>query len=117
MGRVLSAALAVTAVALVIVSAGLSSPRGMMTLNATVGPGFTITLTQGGHRVTKLMAGTYRIAIADRSNEHNFVLRSAGTTRSLTPVGWTGTKTVSVKLGKGTWSFYCAPHAQSMRGT
>jgi len=116
MRRALSAAIAATAVALVIVSAGFGSRSGV-TLKATVGPGFTITLTQGGHRVTSLMPGTYRMVVVDRSQEHNFALRSAGKTLSLSSVGWTGTKTVSVKLGKGTWAYYCAPHAEEMRGT
>jgi hypothetical protein len=48
-------ALAVLAAALVVPQALAAKP----TLNGTVGPGFTITLTQGGKKVSKLEAGTY----------------------------------------------------------
>ena len=48
------------------------------TLNGTVGPGFTITLTQGGKKVTKLKAGTYVFKIADKSKIHNFHLTGPG---------------------------------------
>jgi plastocyanin len=97
------------------VSAGLSHPTAP-TLNGTVGPGFTINLTQAGHRVTSLKAGTYRLVVSDRSDEHNFVLRGPGASRSLSSVGAVGSRTVTVTLGKGVWTYYCAPHATMMVG-
>jgi plastocyanin len=102
--------------ALVVASAGLSRP-GATTLNGTVGPGFTISLSKGGHKVTALKAGTYRLVVSDRSDEHNFVLRGPGATRSLSSVGATGSRTVTVKLTKGVWTYFCAPHASVMRGS
>ena len=116
MTKALPAALAAVLTALVIVSTGLGS-SSMATLRGTVGPGFTISLTQNGHRVTSLKAGTYRLVISDRSPEHNFVLRGPGATRSLTSVGATVSRTITVRLTKGTWTYFCAPHAQVMRGT
>jgi plastocyanin len=116
MFRVILAAAAAALTALVIVTAGLggSTPA---TLQATVGPGYTIGLTQAGKTVKTLKPGTYRIAVADRSGEHNFVLaRKGAAPRQLTTVGFTGTKTVTVQLAKGTWTYFCAPHASVMVG-
>lgn len=113
-GMLVAAAGIVTA--LVIVSAGLGRSSAT-TLNGTVGPGFTISLTQSGHKVTAVKAGTYRLVVSDRSPEHNFVLRGPGATRSLSSVGATGSRTVTVKLTKGVWTYFCAPHASVMHGS
>lgn len=102
--------------ALVVVTAGLGVPAPTQ-LQGTVGPGFTINLMKAGQKVTTLKPGTYRIAIADRSAEHNFMLRDGSAApRQLTTVGFTGSKTYTVKLTKGTWIFFCAPHASVMNG-
>jgi len=116
MVKLLLVASVAAATALVSVAAGLGSSSAP-TLNGSVGPGFTINLTQNGHRVTSLKAGMYRLVVVDRSPEHNFVLRGSGATRSLTSVGSTGSRTVMVRLTKGSWTYYCAPHATVMRGT
>jgi hypothetical protein len=87
------------------------------TLRGTVGPGYTIALTQNGKEVKTLRAGTYRIVVADKAPIHNFVLeRSKGGDfeRQLTSVPFTGTKTVTVTLSKGSWEVYCAPHEPTM---
>ena len=44
----------------------------------TTGPGFSITLTSGGTRVTKLDPGPYELQVDDRSEEHNFHLQGPG---------------------------------------
>jgi hypothetical protein len=87
------------------------------TLRGTVGPGFTIALVKGGTPVKALRPGTYRITVADRSAEHNFDLQHGSSTRQLTSVAFTGTKTVTVRLTRGTWRIFCAPHASVMRQT
>lgn len=87
------------------------------TLEGTTGPGFTITLKENGKRVTSLPAGTYRFRITDKSGMHDFALRGPGIDRKLTGVGFVGTKTVTVRLKKGTYTFFCTPHPDSMRGT
>jgi plastocyanin len=115
-GKTLLAAAVATVAALVSVASGLGG-SSVTTLNGTVGPGFTISLTQGGHKVSTLKQGTYRLVVSDRSDDHNFVLRGPGTTRSLSSVGATGSRTVLVKLTKGTWTYFCAPHASIMRGS
>src|SRR5947208_6989666 len=87
---------------------------GTPTLTGTVGPGFTITLTKGGKKVTKLKAGTYVFKIADKSGAHNFHLTGPGVNKS-TSVGATGNKTWTVKLKKGSYKFVCDPHASFMK--
>jgi plastocyanin len=105
-------ALAVLAAALVVPAATAATP----TLNGTDGPGFTITLTQGGKKVTKLKAGAYVIKIADKSNIHNFHLTGPGVNKK-TSVGAKGTFTWKVTLKKGTYKFVCDPHASFMKGS
>jgi len=106
----LVAAVAVTALGLTAVAQAASS------LTGTVGPGFTITLTQGGKKVSKLKAGTYTIKIADKSNIHNFHLTGPGVNKK-TSVGGTGSTTWTVKLKSGTYKFVCDPHASIMKGS
>src|ERR671937_2260832 len=82
-------------------------------LKGTVGPGFTITLTQGGKKVTKLKAGTYTLVVSDKASIHNFVLekKKGGTfEKEVTSVPFMGTKTIKVKVTAGTYEFYCRPH-------
>ena len=86
-------------------------------LVGTVGPGFTITLTKGGTKVTKLKAGKYSITVSDLSNAHNFRLTGPGVNKA-TSVGGKGKTTWTVKLQKGTtYSFVCDPHASFMKGS
>ena len=86
-------------------------------LVGTVGPGFTISLkTAAGKRVTGLTRGTYRLTVKDRSDEHNFVVRGPGVSKTVTGVDFVGTKTVTIRFGSGNYAFVCAPHADEMRG-
>lgn len=85
-------------------------------LVATVGPGFTITLTRGGRRVTSLKAGRYTIVVRDRSAIHNFHLRGPGVNRT-TRVAFRGTVTWRLRLRKGVHRFVCDPHRSGMRGS
>jgi plastocyanin len=90
----------------------MSTPK----VNGTVGPGFTITLTKGGKKVTTLKAGKYTFVIADKSSIHNFHLTGPGVNKS-TSVGKTGNSTWTVTLKKGTYKYVCDPHASSMKGS
>src|ERR1700730_14000090 len=94
--------LAVLTVALVSAIGVASAPAATPILKGTVGPGFTITLTKGGKKVTSLPAGTYTIVVADKSGIHNFHLTGKGLNKS-TSVGGQGTSTWTVKLRKGTY--------------
>lgn len=89
-------------------------------LRGTVGPGYTISLTLGGQKVTTLKAGTYTFVVADRASIHGFTLEQeegGDFEQDLTSVPATGTKTVTVKLTKGEWKFYCPPHESTMNGS
>jgi plastocyanin len=87
-------------------------------VTGTVGPGFTIVLTKGGHKVTKLKAHTpYRFVIRDRATIHDFHLRGPGIDRVLTSVAFQGTKSYTLRLKKGMYRFFCDPHASFMHGS
>src|SRR4051812_544059 len=86
------------------------------TLQATVGPGFTITLTQDGAKVTHLDPGTYTINVNDMSAEHNFDLSGPGVSQA-TDVEGTGTATWTLALQDGTYIFQCDAHVATMHGS
>jgi plastocyanin len=86
-------------------------------VKGTVGPGFTIRLTLGGKKVTRLKARTpYRFVINDPSSIHDFHLIGPGLSRVFTTVDFTGMKSVVLKLKKGAYRYVCDPHASFMRG-
>jgi plastocyanin len=93
-------------------------PPAVRRLNASVGPGYTISLkTTAGKRATRVKAGRYRITVRDRSKIHNFHLRGSGVNKT-TGVGFKGTKVWTVRLQKGKiYRFRCDPHASRMKGT
>jgi plastocyanin len=104
----LGAALAVTA------SAGAALPK----LTGTVGPGFTISLKRFNKPLVSLKAGTYSITVSDKSNIHDFHLTGpGGVNKVITAIGFMGTKTITVKLVKGTYKYVCDPHFTSMHGS
>src|SRR3954452_11113108 len=105
-------AILVTAALALVLAAPASSAT---TLTGTVGPGFTISLTAAGKKVSKLKAGTYTIKISDKSNIHDFHLTGPGLNKS-TSVGGTASKTWTVKLKKGKSHYQCDPHASFMNG-
>lgn len=85
-------------------------------LVATVGPGFTISLTRNGKRVRRLKPGPYAIVVRDRARAHNFHLTGRGLSRK-TGVAFRGTRTWKVTLRRGTYRFVCDPHRRTMRGS
>jgi len=116
--RLLITVAALTAGLVVALPAQTATP----TLVGTVGPGFTITLTTGGKKVTSLKAGKYIFKIADKSTIHNFHLTGPGQNKKFAAAGkesvsWTGTVSVTVTLKKGTYKFVCDPHLTTMKGS
>jgi plastocyanin len=79
-------------------------------LTATVGPGFTISMS-----VKSVKPGTYTITVKDRSNIHNFHLIGRGVDKA-TSVPAAKTTTWKVTLKKGTYRFMCDPHRSFMKG-
>jgi hypothetical protein len=90
--------------------------EGGATLEATVGPGFDISLTQDGEPVTELAAGTYTIEVYDNADVHNFHLTGPGVDET-TDVAETGETEWEVELTAGEYTFVCDPHAGSMNGS
>jgi plastocyanin len=87
------------------------------TLNASVGPGFDISLKDAdGADVTTLTAGTYTIEVDDQSDIHNFHLSGPGGVDVATEVGETGTTSWQVTFEAGSYHFQCDPHASQMNG-
>ena len=87
-------------------------------LTGSVGPGFTITLAQGGKKVTSLKAGSYTITVSDKAKIHDFHLLGPGVNKVVTTVPFVGKKSVTVTLKKGTYTYQCDPHAAAgMKGT
>ena len=97
----------------------LSAPAGAApkVVNGSVGPGFTISLTSGGKKVTSLKAGTYRFDVSDRSPIHDFHLSGPGVNKVITGVSFQGRKSITVKLKRGTYRYVCDPHASFMKGS
>ena len=94
-------------------SSTTSATTGSGALVGTVGPGFTITLTNGGTPVTTLAPGTYKITVSDKSSMHNFDLFGAGGVSKKTSVSGTGTVVWTVNLVKGSYTYQCDVHFAS----
>lgn len=109
---VLSAA--VVATAMVLIGAASAAPK---TVKGTVGPGFTISLTSGGKKVSSLKRGTYKFEISHKFSAHDFHLIGPGVSKVITGVSFVGKKSLTVTLKKGTYRFVCDPHASSMKGS
>jgi plastocyanin len=111
--RIALAAAAVAALALA-AAAQASTP----TLQGEVGPGFTIEVKMGGKDVKTLKAGTYKLVVQDKASIHDFHLTGPGLDKVVTSVPFTGTKTVTVTLKKGKYTYQCDPHAaRGMKGS
>ena len=78
--------------------------EGGRTLQATVGESGFLTLRLDGKLVSKLRAGNYTVAIADKSTKDNFHLQGAGFSRS-TSVAKKETATWTVALKKGVYQY------------
>lgn len=106
----------ITAVIAALTALVLAGPATAATkLVATVGPGFTISLTKAGKKVTRLAPGAYTITVRDRSAIHNFFLKGPGVTRN-SGVAFQGNRTWNVRLRNGKYTFVCTPHATMMKG-
>lgn len=78
--------------------------EGGRTLQATVGQSSFLTLRLDGKVVSKLRAGKYTVAVADKSTKDNFHLRGGGLNRS-TSVAKQQNATWTVTLKKGVYRF------------
>jgi plastocyanin len=94
-----------------------AAPETGAVLNASVGPGFEISLTtEDGEPVERLAAGSYTLLTNDQSDIHNFHLTGEGVDVE-TGVGESGTDSFDITVSEGTYDFVCDPHASSMNGS
>jgi plastocyanin len=79
--------------------------------------GFKIEMkNRAGSDLKRIKAGTYRIKVEDKATIHNFHLTGPGVNESTT-IGGTGEKIWTVTLKRGTYKYFCDPHAAMMRGS
>ena len=109
--RILAAALAAIAVAVVLAAPGSAEGTKIF---GTVGPGFEIALKDAqGNAITKLEPGQYELVVDDKSEFHNFRLTGPGVSVATT-VEEIGQKTFQITIADGKYTFVCDPHAGSM---
>jgi len=110
-------AAATVAAAVLVTPAAPSGAEDALTLRATVGPGFTITLKNlDGTVVKHLDVGTYAVEVEDEADAHNFHLRGPGVDQA-TGVETTGTVTWTVTLTDGSYTYRCDAHPTLMKGS
>jgi plastocyanin len=86
-------------------------------LKGEVYKNYKIEMKNSANRPLKTVkAGTHRIKIEDKAAIHDFHLVGPGVDKS-TSVSFVGERIWTVTLKPGTYSFFCDPHASSMRGT
>ena len=108
-------------IAVLAAAALLAAPAGARTtattLEANVGPGFTISLRDAsGAGVSHLDPGAYTIHVVDQSELHNFHLSGPGVDK-FTDVPGTGEQTWDVTLTDGKYTYICDAHATTMKGS
>lgn len=99
------------AAAALVTSPGAGAHSTAGSLSASVGPGFTISMSS-----SSVTAGDYTISVDDKSAAHNFHLSGPGVDEATSITG-TGSTSWSVTLQPGTYHFQCDAHASSMKGT
>ena len=109
--------LAILAVSLTTVAAGMAGTQKSAGLTGEVGPGYTIEVKNAGKDLKTIKAGTYSIKVQDKGTIHDFRLKGPGLNKA-TSVAGTGTQTWKITLKPGTYTYQCDPHAsQGMKGT
>lgn len=106
-------------VLLAVLGLAVSASAAIPKLKGAVGPSFTISLkTAAGKQVKVLKRGKYRFVVKDQASIHNFTLDGPGfEDKTITGTGFTGTKTVTLKLKKGKYKYYCTVHPTIIKGT
>ena len=84
-------------------------------MNTTAFALFALRAAGRGDRAVKTGA-RWIASQANADGGFNFALKGA-MKKTLTGVSFTGTKTVTIKLKKGKYTYYCQPHASLMKGS
>jgi hypothetical protein len=87
-----------------------SKPAAVLgTLIGRVNPAGKLVLTYGGIPVKKVKAGRYKITVADKTPKRSFVVgKTGGGATTVGGVAFVGTKTVTLNLTTGKWTFYAS---------
>jgi hypothetical protein len=110
--RLVALASAATLVAVGIATVATATTTAVPKLKGIIGPGFTISLKNAhGKKVTTLKHGKYTFSVGDKSSIHNFTLNGPGIkNKTITGTSFVGTKTMTLTLKKGKYTFYCTVH-------
>lgn len=110
--RLVTLAFAATLAVGGIATAATATTMAVPKLQGTIGPGFTISLKNAhGKKVTTLKHGKYTFIVRDKSSSHNFTLNGPGIkSKTITGTSFVGTKTVTLTLKKGTYTYSCTVH-------
>jgi plastocyanin len=99
-------------------TSGGSTSKGSSLAGALVGrvnPAGKLTLTWGGVRVTKVKAGRYKITVADKTPARGFLVQQKGrAATTVTGVSFVGTRSVTLTLGPGEWTFFTSAGPRSV---
>jgi plastocyanin len=88
-----------------------------LTLTASVGPEFDISLTNAdGSPVKHLDVGTYVVQVTDQSGIHDFAIEGPGV-KVTSGLEFVGTATWSLTFVNGSYRFFCTPHHGVMHGS
>jgi len=106
--RIRTVALAVAGALVLVGLAGASTPK----LKGAITASSTISLKNSRGKTVKLVkTGKYTFVVKDTATDHNFTLKGPGiANKTITDTTFTGTKSVTVKLKKGTYTYYCTIH-------
>jgi hypothetical protein len=108
-------AVSLFAAAVLVPGAGRAAGTSLI---GTVGPGFSISLTDSnGAPVSHLDPGTYTILVHDRSAEHNFHLFGPGGVDQSTDVAFVGDVTWTVTFVNGKYQMQCDVHPVQIHKT
>ena len=104
------------AATVVAANAGTSTAKSVV-LTGEVGPSYTIEVKRAGKDLKTIKAGTYKIKVEDKASVHDFHLTGPGVNKA-TAVPFVGTKTWTITLKPGKYTYKCDPHALAgMKGT
>jgi plastocyanin len=95
-----------------LVAVGLASAMTVPKLKGSITSSSTISLKNSKGKTVKLLkAGKYTFVVKDTASIHNFTLDGPGINdKTITGTSFTGTKSATVKLKKGTYEYYCTVH-------
>ena len=97
-----------------VVGSDVKSIKFRGNLGASVASGGKLALTAGGTPILKLLTGRYTIRVVDRSSKAGFTIQAAGKRAiPLTAAAFVGTRSVTVVLTVGRWSYYSSSGKQS----